>query len=160
MQVRCPHCHEMETIGAEEPADITCHSCGSAFNLAPQTLSFWRSKRTIAHFQLQDELGSGGFGTVWKAYDTKLDRLVAIKVPRFDRLDSEPAELILREARAAAQLKHPGIVAVHEVGRDDGMLYIVSDFIAGVTLADRLTAGPLGPREAARIAAEVARAVH
>ena len=105
-------------------------------------------------------LGTGGFGTVWKAHDTKLDRLVALKIPRLEKFDRDYAELFLREARAAAQLRHPHIVAVHEVGRENGTLYIVSDFVQGVTLADRLTAGPYTPREAAELVAQVADALH
>jgi tRNA A-37 threonylcarbamoyl transferase component Bud32 len=163
MHVRCPHCQNaIEIVAAADLTDVSCPSCGSAFNLAPETetQSFWFGKRTIGHFQLLDRLGTGGFGTVWKALDTKLDRLVAVKVPRLDRLESEQTELFLREARAAAQLKHPGIVAVHEVGRDDGTLYIVSDFIQGATLADRLSAGPMHQREAAALLVEVADALH
>jgi hypothetical protein len=75
-------------------------------------------------------------------------------------LEPEEAETFLREARAAAQLKHPQIIAVHEVGRDDGTPYIVSDFIQGVTLADRLAQGPYMPREAAELCAQVAIALH
>jgi len=161
MHIRCPHCqHAVEVVGTEEFASVSCPSCGSSFDLARPTKSYWLSRRKIGHFELLDQLGIGGFGTVWKARDTKLDRLVAIKVPRIDNVDQEHAELFLREARAAAQLRHPQIVAVHEVGRDDGTLYIVSDFVEGVTLADRLTAGPFTPREAAELLAQVAEALH
>jgi len=66
----------------------------------------------------------------------------------------------LREARAAAQLRHPNIVSVHEVGRDDDSVFIVSDFVEGVTLADRLTAQPSSIREAAELCAKIADALH
>jgi WD40 repeat protein/serine/threonine protein kinase len=161
MHIRCPHCQNpVEVIGDQDIAKVTCPSCGSAFDLLPETTSYFLSKKAIAHFELLDELGTGGFGTVWKARDTQLDRFVAIKVPRFEHSDPQHAEFFLREARAAAQLRHPQIVAVHEVGRDDGTLYIVSDFVQGVTLHDRLTAGPLTPREAAELVAQAAEAVH
>jgi serine/threonine-protein kinase len=142
MHIRCPHCHHaVEVVGDQDIAEVKCPSCGSAFDLLPETTSFFLSKRSIGHFELLDELGTGGCGTVWKARDTKLDRLVAIKVPRFDHADPQHAELFLREARAAAQLRHPHVVAVHEVGRQDGTLYIVSDYVQGITLADRLARG-------------------
>jgi hypothetical protein len=67
---------------------------------------------------LLTSLGQGAFGSVWKARDTELDRIVAVKIPRADRMTGEDAENFLREARAAAQVSHPNIVAVHEVGRE------------------------------------------
>lgn len=160
MHLRCPHCHHaVEVVGEEMLSDVACPSCGSSFNLVADTEPYSAATRSIAHFQLIQQLGSGSFGTVWKAHDTQLDRLVAVKIPRHDQVDPADVEQFLREARAAAQLRHPNIVAVHEVGREDGTLYIVSDLIQGVTLADRLTAGPLAPREAAELLAELAEAV-
>jgi serine/threonine protein kinase len=161
MHIRCPHCRNaVEIVGDSELTDVVCPSCGSAFSLLPATESYTPATRSIAHFQLLQALGTGSFGTVWKARDTQLDRLVAVKIPRQGQIESADAEQFLREARAAAQLRHPQIVAVHEVGRDNGTLYIVSDFIQGVTLADRLTAGPVTPREAAELVAQVAEALH
>ena len=66
----------------------------------------------IGHFDLIERLGVGRFGTVWKARDRELDRTVAVKIPRWDRLDPKVTEQFLREARAAAQLIHPNIVSV------------------------------------------------
>ena len=161
MHVRCPHCQNaIEIIGDSDIHDVTCPSCGSAFDLVPKTEAYHATKRAIAHFELIEPLGAGGFGTVFKARDTKLDRLVAIKIPRSDQIEPQNVETFLREARAAAQLRHPNIVAVHEVGRENDTLYIVSDFIAGVTLADRLTAGPFTPRDAAQLLAQIAQALH
>src|SRR5262245_53032295 len=161
MHIRCPHCHHaVEVVGDSELRDVTCPSCGSAFSLIPATELYTPTTRSIGHFELLEQLGTGSFGAVWKARDTQLDRLVAVKIPRRDQVDSSDAELFLREARAAAQLRHPQIVAVHEVGRDDGTLYIVSDFVRGVTLADRLTAGLLTPWESAELVAQVAEALH
>ena len=103
----------------------------------------------------------GGFGTVYKARDPELDRVVAIKVPRSGNL-AGPQEMdrFLREARSVAQLRHPAIVAVHEVGQVDGVPYLVSDFVEGVTLTDLLSARRPSPREAAELIAEVADALH
>jgi len=73
-------------------------------------------RRTIGHLELIERLGVGGFGAVWKAHDTKLDRIVAVKIPRRSNIDRVETETFLREARTAAQLQHPNIVSVHEVG--------------------------------------------
>ena len=85
---------------------------------------------------------------------------MAIKIPRKGQLDPEETEQFLREARAAAQLRHPGIVSVHEVGRDQGAVFIVSDFVEGTTLADWLTAQRFSVREAAELCAKIAVALH
>lgn len=161
MHIRCPHCrHAVEVVGDELDADVACPSCGSTFNLVGATEPYSAGRTSIAQFELLHQLGAGSFGTVWKARDTQLDRLVAIKIPRCDQIDAADAEQFLREARAAAQLRHPQIVAVHEVGREDGTLYIVSDLIQGVTLGDRLTAGPLTARESAELVAQLSEALH
>ena len=98
---------------------------------------------------------------MFRARDTELGREVAIKILRAGRLaGAEDAERFLREARSAAQLKHPGIVALFEAGQTaDGVCYLVEEFVRGATLADRLQAGPLDPRAAARLVADVAEAL-
>jgi len=163
MFVRCPHCHvPVETIRDEVWTDLVCPVCGSSFSLVSEgtTRTHQAGTRVLDHFELVQEVGIGRFGSVWKARDTKLDRIVAIKIPRQGRLDSRQTEQFLRDARAAAQLKHPHIVAVHEVGRDDDTLYIVSDFIQGANLKEWLTGKRLSVREAAQIVAKIAQALH
>ncbi|MEO1994276.1 MAG: protein kinase, partial [Planctomycetaceae bacterium] len=165
MHIRCPHCHNpIEMIDDDPASDVSCPSCGSAFNLAVDTETLSQSEevslRTIAHFELVEQLGYGAFGTVWKARDTKLDRTVAIKIPRKDQLSPTEAEQFLREARAAAQLRHAHIVRVHEVGREEGTLYIVSDFIEGLSLSDWLSGQQLTAREAAELCVTLAEALH
>jgi serine/threonine protein kinase len=118
------------------------------------------SVRTIGHFELIEQLGIGHFGSVWKAKDTQLDRTVAIKIPRKDQLSEVESGAFLREARAAAQLRHPNIVSVHEVGKDGETLFIASDYVQGVTLKDWLKGQPLPPREAAALCAKIADALH
>jgi serine/threonine protein kinase len=168
LQIRCPHCHQPIEIVDDDPSgDMTCETCGSAFNLASHSETVTETvaddgshSKSIAHFTLLDHLGQGAFGTVWKARDTELDRSVAVKIPRKDGLSPAEAEQFLREARAAAQLRHPNIVPVHEVGREDGTLYIVSDFIEGLSLADWLTGQQLTTREAAELCVTIAEALH
>src|SRR5262249_16824249 len=114
----------------------------------------------LGKFQLLDRVGMGAFGAVWRARDTDLDRIVALKIPHAGSL-TEEAELerFHREARAAAQLRHPGIVTVHEVETLDGLPAIVSDFIEGVSVKDLLEVRRLTFREAAELVAQVAEAV-
>ena len=163
MHTRCPHCDDaIEIVDDSQLTQIECVTCGSHFSLVDQeTMDIDLTRpRTIAHFELLEQLGQGNFGTVWKARDVQLDRTVAVKIPRKGELSSGETEKFLREARAAAQLQHPNIVGVHEVGRDDSMVFIVSDFIQGVTLSDWLSAKPLGPREAVELCATLADALH
>ena len=94
----------------------------------------------LGKFDLVERLGAGSYGYVFRAHDVELDRMVAIKIPRAGSLASdEDAERFLREARSAAQLKHPGIVALHETGQtSDGTFYLVEEFVQGRTLASVL----------------------
>ena len=140
---------------------MTCPSCGSSFNLLPdETVTHAAAEhRTLGHFELIDRIGVGAFGEVWTAHDSELDRTVAIKLPRKGQLSAEEAESFLREARSAARLNHPNIVAVHEVGKANDQLFIVSDYVRGVTLADWLTGKRPTPKEATALLAELADAV-
>ena len=163
MHIRCPHCHNpVEVVDADPLTDVSCPSCGSNFSLVSgETASYTPGAvRTIGHFELLESVGGGHFGTVWKARDTKLDRTVAVKIPRRGQIEGPEAEMFVREARAAAQVKHPGVVGVHEVGREDGTLYIVSDFIDGCSLKEWLSGHQLTPREAAELCAKIAEALH
>ncbi|MEW4530220.1 serine/threonine-protein kinase [Maioricimonas sp. JC845] len=162
MHIRCPHCRNpIEVVNDMQVTDLTCTSCGSSFSLVgSETMSYRPTMgEQVTHFELLDELGTGAFGTVWKARDTELDRIVAVKVPRVVQLGSEETEMFLREARAAAQLRHPNIVSVHEVGRDNDTIYIVSDFVDGLTLADWLTGQQPTMREAAKLVITIGRAL-
>ena len=163
MQIRCPHCHNPIEVVEEDPSgDVSCPSCGSCFNLAKdvETGRYLGAGRMLGHFQLVHRLGQGAFGEVWKARDTELDRIVAVKIPRRQYLTEAETEQFLREARAAAQVRHPNIVSVHEVGREDGRIYIASDFIDGATLDEWVQAHPLTVRESVELCAKIAEALH
>lgn len=137
---------------------VVCEACAS--EIRP-----WEQGSTVAHdgeaqkfgrFELIAPLGRGTFGAVWKARDTQLDRLVAIKIPHRDTLTPDEMEPFLREARAVAQLRHPNIVGVHESGIESQTVYIVCDLIDGGTLADRLSSGPLDVETAVNLAIQIA----
>jgi serine/threonine protein kinase len=117
--------------------------------------------RRLGKFELLEELGLGSFGHVFRAIDTELGRTVAIKMLRAGGLASrEEVDRFMREAQSAAQLQHPGLVALHETGQtEEGLYYLVEEFIEGETLTARLKAGRLGLRPAAELIAEVADAL-
>ena len=95
-------------------------------------------------YALQALLGSGGMGEVWRGVDEHLDRPVAVKVLRAHLADPELAGRFRREARIAARLQHPGITVVHDVGSDNGQLFIVMELLHGRDLAAMLAEAPAG----------------
>jgi serine/threonine protein kinase len=114
--------------------------------------------RRLGKFELLEELGFGSFGHVFRARDTELGRVVAIKLLRAGRLASRAeVDRFLREARSAAQLQHPGLVALYETGQtEDGVCYLVEEFVEGETLGARLKAQRCGFRQGAELVAAIA----
>ena len=113
----------------------------------------------ISHYQVSRKLGGGSYGVVYLAHDTKLQREVAIKIPRYLLPGERGKEQFLREARAAAQLNHPCIVSVHEVSEENGLPFIVSDYVEGVSLDEWLENQPLPPQDAARLCIKICEAI-
>ncbi len=160
MEVRCPQCHTpIDPSNDSLMSELVCVGCGGTFSLVgdEETITHRDGKpRTVGHFKLLERIGAGSFGAVWRACDKELDRTVAIKIPRKGNLDPEEVQQFLREAQATAQLRHPNIVSVHEVGRDGDTLYIVNDFVQGHTLKDRLVDCRFTPQEAADMCVQLA----
>jgi eukaryotic-like serine/threonine-protein kinase len=114
----------------------------------------------LGPYQILAPLGAGGMGEVYRAKDTRLDRIVAIKVlPASFASKPEHRERLDREARAIARLNHPHICDVYDVGRQGDDDFLVMEYLEGRTLADRLVAGPLPVREVFRHAIEIADAL-
>ncbi len=112
-------------------------------------------------YELPDEIATGGMGVVWRARQTSLKREVAIKMIRAGALArAEEVARFLREAEAAANLQHPNIVAIHEVGEHGGRNYFSMDYVAGRDLGALVKNGPLAPTCAARYVKIIAVAVH
>jgi hypothetical protein len=122
VRIRCPHCHNPIQLVDERPDEVLCPGCGSSFRVCEaHHTSTTVGMRPLDTFQLLDLVGLGAFGAVWRARDTELDRIVALEIPHASLLSSETElERFHREARAAAQLRHPGIVTVHEVQTLEG----------------------------------------
>ncbi len=163
MHLRCPHCQNpIEIADGSVDGEITCLGCGSSFHLESyaSTLALPKKKR-IGKFLIIDTLGQGAFGTVVKARDTELDRFVAIKIPRAGNVGASKQEVdrFLREARSVAQLRFPSIITIHEVGIDEGIPYLVCDYVEGVTLADLITGRQPTFIESARMLSQVADAL-
>src|SRR5262245_38638787 len=118
MHVLCPHCRSPIEVTRFDPREeITCSACGSGFRLeGGPTTGYERGPgERLGKFELIDVVGHGAFGTVYKARDPELDRTVALKVPRAGQMAGpKDQERFLREARSAAQLRHPSIVSVHD----------------------------------------------
>jgi serine/threonine-protein kinase len=162
MHIRCPHCHEAMDVASDAPlTGVVCQLCGSQFSLAGDTAYPAAGPlAAIGHFELVARVGVGGFGTVWRAIDTKLDRVVAVKIPRSGQVDPQQERQLVNEARAAAQLSHPNIVSIHEVGRENDTTYIVSDFVNGITLSDWLETGRPTRHECVDVCVKIADALH
>lgn len=162
LHIRCPHCHEAMDVASDAPlAGVVCEVCGSQFSLSgSQPQGEGNALASIGHFELTSRIGVGGFGTVWRALDTKLDRVVAVKIPRNSQLDPRQELQLINEARAAARLNHPHIVSIYEVGREDDTLYIVSELVSGVTLSDWLEARRPTMRTCVGVCIKIADALH
>lgn len=183
--LRCPNCRERVSIPDENPGstatkdlnatthrgesielsydcDLTCPSCKSSFRIDLETRARWSSTNLprIGKFQLMELVGRGSFGCVFRARDTELDRIVAVKVPRQHLLESlRDEERFLSEARVVSDLNHEGIATVHEAGRTDDFPYIVTQFINGKSLASVIAEYQFSAHQAAELVANIAEAL-
>ena len=160
LRVVCPECKSSMELEPESSwSSITCSSCKTNFSLIGPEVDLDLDSKQIGHFDLMERVGMGAFGTVWRAYDRELDRHVAIKLPRKGQLTALEIEHFLREARAAAQINHPNIVQVFEVGRVEDRVFIASEFVDGRSLAQQLASGEYTIREGAELVHKLAEAL-
>src|SRR5205085_11291581 len=114
--------------------------------------------QSLLHYRILEKIGQGGMGVVYKALDTRLERLVAIKtLPAID--DPKRKSRFIWEARAAARLRHPHIVVVHDIASDAGSDFIVMEYIPGAPLSERLARGRLSVAETLGYASQIASAL-
>jgi len=116
--------------------------------------------KTVSQYRILEKIGTGGMGEVYKAYDTKLQRFVALKfLPQTLLTNTEALERFLREARTASNLNHPNICTIHDIKEFETQPFIVMEFLEGCTLRTRLNDGPVPPTEAVDLAIQVAEAL-
>jgi WD40 repeat protein len=153
--VECPRCGRLLTPGgssraAPTGADVDPEAAGQ------ETLPFER----LGRFVVRARLGVGAFAAVYQAYDPVLDREVALKVPHPGSLGSpRMVERFRREAKAAAQLRHPAIVPLFDTGSNGKHHYLATAYIPGFPLSELTESGPISPERAARIACDLAEAL-
>jgi serine/threonine protein kinase len=158
MAVKCSKCN------AQNPdTQKFCGECGAPLSQpedisVTKTLKTPKPSKTIAgKYEILEKLGEGGMGVVYKAKDTRLNRIVALKfLPAELTQDKEAKKRFVQEAQAAAALEHPNICIVHEVDETDGQTFIAMSYIEGQSLKHKLESGPLDIDEAKDIAIQVA----
>ena len=117
-------------------------------------------RRTIAHYEILEEIGAGGMGVVYRARDTRLDREVAVKaLPEGLAQDAERLARFEREAKLLASLNHPHIAAIHGLEKADGQPFLILELVEGETLAKRIARGPVPVEEALELGRQIAEAL-
>lgn len=157
----CPQCH------AENPRDSQfCSRCGTRISslesvsltrtITPFLAAVTKGESFAGRYEILNELGRGGMGIVYKASDTKLKRIVALKfLPPELSIDPETRDRFILEAQAAASLDHPSICTIHEIDEADGKPFISMAYIEGQTLREKIRSGPLTEDESLEVAIQV-----
>lgn len=152
---------QLSLSGRESSAQrtLTLQSLRPASARSAGSLDLRDKQHFVAQFRIDDELGRGGFGIVYRAYDTVLDRDVALKIPK-DQLTEQVRRQFLQEAKATAALDHPGLVPVYAAGEDQGICYIATAYCEGMDLAKWMQATPHIPMaQSAAIVRDLAEAM-
>ncbi|MBP2681331.1 MAG: Serine/threonine protein kinase, partial [Candidatus Krumholzibacteriota bacterium] len=114
--------------------------------------------KKVLHYTITEKLGQGGMGVVFKAEDTKLDRIVALKfLPAQALADESDKARFIHEARSAAALHHPNICTVYEINETEDQFFISMAYLPGGSLKDRIEKGPVGAEDTLKIAIQIAK---
>ena len=143
-----------EWQGRERPAVL-----GEGMNDLSELMPSFGPHTSLGHYRIEERIGIGGMGVVYKAVDTKLNRSVALKVVRPELLQDDGRKRLEREARALASLNHPHVAAIHGLEESREASFLVLEYVPGPTLADRLKRGALPVRDAIGFARQIAEAL-
>jgi predicted Ser/Thr protein kinase len=156
-QGQCPQCLLQAGCESQSGAASTQPSAAPSAFVPPAVAEL---QARFPQYELLELLGRGGMGAVYKARQTGLDRLVAIKIlPPEVGQNAAFAERFTREAHALAKLSHPNIVAVHDIGQTGGLFYFIMEYVDGVNLRQALQSGRINPQEALAIVAQICEAL-
>ena len=153
-------CREMQALlaGSDSSAFLKDDAVTLALNAIEKRAAF-EAGQLLGPYRIETQLATGGMGIVYRAFDTRLQRPVAIKVLRLGLLGTQGRAMLKGEAQSIAQLQHPNICALHDVGEQDGREYLVMEYLAGETLAERLKRAPLDLAHALEYATQIAAAL-
>ncbi|MEZ6132594.1 MAG: protein kinase [Planctomycetaceae bacterium] len=167
-RIRCPECKaDVSTLVGQKETTVSCASCGKSFRVRPRLPADSMPRNVtvperIDRYEIRKTLGRGSFGAVYRAWDPRLEREVALKLPH-PKFQDEPGfhDRFLREARALAGLQHPGICRIHEVHElHDGRLLLSLAFLDGKPLSKYFSADkPMKAQTAARLGSLIASAL-
>ncbi len=162
-KLECPRCRTLVTVGLKKSlpdavghADTLLQPLGQVAVLAAGSA---HDPDAVPGYEMRGELGRGGMGVVYRARDTRLNREVALKMVLHTDASRATVARFWAEAEVMAAVKHPHVVQVYELGEHAGRPFMAMEFVSGGSLADRLTRGPLSPRETAELLAKVAEGV-
>ena len=159
------HCADDVTVLREAEALLATHETAGTFleepaRVDPGDLESLLPGTIIGSYKILDEIGRGGMGVVYRAEDTRLGRLVALKsLPSTLAMHPDLRQRLRREARAAATISHPSIAVVYALEEMGDQLFIASEFVRGETLREEIARGPIAPERARAIAADIASAL-
>ncbi|MGA9885510.1 MAG: protein kinase [Candidatus Acidiferrales bacterium] len=149
-------------IRREVESLITAHEHGDSSFLEqpPDTREAMKSGSTLGPYEILAWLGAGGMGVVYRARDKRLERDVAVKIFRPGlQIDEAARRRFRKEALALAKLNHPSIATVHDIGEQNGIDYLVMEYVPGQSLAEKIRSGPLPVRESLALGEEIANAL-